>query len=534
MTTTIKVKWGKEEYDVEVEKGSSVEVFKTQMWTITTVPVDKQKFLGFPGGMLKDTDNLDEKIAKLKPGAKVTMMGTAEGKELKQPGEKVIFEEDLTADEKAKILKERKVEILPGGLKNLGNTCYMNSCLQCLAKIKELNDSLKDYVVPGAERDIDAVLTNQLKNTFQQLAAGSAQQDAVTPIQFVMALRQKFPRFAEMQNGGYMQQDADECLRGILQSLSQTLTSDAGNRIDDLFSFNLQSSMKCLENDAEEVSKSEDSQRVLICHLGTQTEPISHIYQGVALSLKEHIEKNSPTLGRNAQYEKAAAVASLPNYLIVQFARFGYKKANEWAGTSDSKVKLVRNIKFSPTLDLYDIATDDLKKQLSKGRLRVKEHEDKVMELEKKKLMEEAKGGSSSSAADAEGDVEMKDAAAAVGVEMIDTGYYDLVGMISHKGRTADGGHYVGWTLARKASKKDDVKDDQWICYDDEDTQQYDWKDITGVTMDLMGGRADTQMAYINIYKKCSVPVDAGQKLGEGEGYAAASGSGDVDMKPAQ
>jgi len=173
-------------------------------------------------------------------------------------------------------------------------------------------------------------------------------------------------------------------LRGILQSLSQTLKSDAGNRIDDLFSFNLQSSMKCLENDAEEVSKSEDSQRVLICHLGTQTEPISHIYQGVALSLKEHIEKNSPTLGRNAQYEKAAAVASLPNYLIVQFARFGYKKANEWAGTSDSKVKLVRNIKFSPTFDLYDIATDDLKKQLSKGRLRVKEHEDKVMELEKK------------------------------------------------------------------------------------------------------------------------------------------------------
>merc|ERR1719182_110763 len=127
----------------------------------------------------------------------------------------------------------------------------MNSCLQCLAKIKELNDSLKDYVVPGAERDIDAVLTNQLKNTFQQLAAGSAQQDAVTPVQFIMALRAKFPRFAEMQNGGYMQQDADECLRGILTSLSSTMSTTGGNRIDELFGFKLRSSMKCLECDEE-------------------------------------------------------------------------------------------------------------------------------------------------------------------------------------------------------------------------------------------------------------------------------------------
>merc|ERR1719174_2078919 len=482
--------------------------------------------------MLKDSDDLDAKVAKLKPGAKITLLGTAEGGELKKPEEKVVFEEDLTADEKARILKEKKIEILPPGIKNLGNTCYMNSCLQCLCNLKEVKNALESYTVPGADdRGLDQVLTNQLKQVTIQLGNST---DALTPVQFVMALRAKFPRFAEQQNGHYMQQDADECLRGILNCMSQSLPTASGNRIDDLFGIKLRSTLKCLECDEEQPSTTEDSQRALICHLGTQTEPISHIYQGVALSLKEHIEKNSPTLGRNAQYEKAAAVASLPNYLIVQFARFGYKKANEWAGTSDSKVKLVRNIKFSPTLDLYDIATDDLKKQLSKGRLRVKEHEDKVMELEKKKLMEEAKGGSSSSAADAEGDVEMKDAAAAVGVEMIDTGYYDLVGMISHKGRTADGGHYVGWTLARKASKKDDVKDDQWICYDDEDTQQYDWKDITGVTMDLMGGRADTQMAYINIYKKCSVPVDAGQKLGEGEGYAAASGSGDVDMKPAQ
>jgi len=461
----------------------------------------------------------------------------------------------LTPEEKAKILKEKKVDIMPPGIKNLGNTCYMNSTVQCLARIKELTSTLDGYSIPGADgRDIDAVLTNQLKTVASQLNGPTT--EAIVPLQFVMALRAKFPMFGEMQNGHYMQQDADECLRGILTSLSSALRTPGGNRIDELFGFKLRSSLKCLECDEEAPTTAEETQRVLICHLGTQIEPISHIYQGVQLSLKEHVEKNSPSLGRNAQYEKSAAIASLPSYLVVQFARFGYKKANNWAGTSDSKVKLVKSCKFSPTFDLYDMATEDLKKQLSKGRLRAKEQEDRKMEEEKKKMLADAKGedgkGASSSsapgAADKDGDVEMKPAST-VGVEEVDTGCYQLVGIVSHKGRTADGGHYVGWTLLRKGNpkeKKEELKEDQWICYDDEDVTQWNWKDITGISMDLMGGRADTQIAYINIYKKVTVSVDAGQSLGDepmagryeeaaaaGSAAAPASGSGDAAMPPA-
>merc|ERR1719181_2368325 len=111
------------------------------------------------------------------------------------------------------------------------------------------------------------------------------------------------------------------------------------------------------------------------------------MYQGVQLSMKEHIEKNSPTLGRNAQYEKSAALSSLPPYLIVQFARFGYKNANDWAGTSASKVKLTKNVKFQSSFDVYDMCTDDLKKTISSARLKAKEQEDAKMEAEKKKMM---------------------------------------------------------------------------------------------------------------------------------------------------
>eukprot|EP00437_Effrenium_voratum_P014573 CAMPEP_0181454574 /NCGR_PEP_ID=MMETSP1110-20121109/30309_1 /TAXON_ID=174948 /ORGANISM="Symbiodinium sp., Strain CCMP421" /LENGTH=516 /DNA_ID=CAMNT_0023578925 /DNA_START=38 /DNA_END=1588 /DNA_ORIENTATION=- len=507
--TQIKLKWNKEEFDVTIEEGSTVEVFKTQVWTLTQVPIDRQKYLGFPGGMLKDSDDLMAKVAKMKPGAKVTLMGTPEGKELKSPEEKTVFEEDLSPEEKAKILKEKKVEIPPAGIKNLGNTCYMNATLQCLHNVPDLKNALDTYQPPTAEaRDIDAVLTSQLRTVNTQLTSTT---ESIVPMQFVMALRQRFPRFAEMQNGGYMQQDADECLRGLLTTLSTTLkgSSEASNRVDELFGYTLKSTLKCLECDEEPPQDSEELSRVMLCHLGTQTEPVSHITQGVQLSLKEHIEKNSPVLGRNAQYEKTSSLASLPPYLIVQFARFGYKGANEWAGTSASKVKLTRKCAFTHTLDIQDCTSEDLKKKLSVGRLRKKDIEDAELERMKKAL--DKRG-----AVDAE-DVEMKpaeeDPSAAVGVEQLDTGYYQLVGIVSHKGRTADGGHYVGWTLHKKADGKD-LKDDQWVLFDDDDVSFVSWKDMTGMSTDLCGGKADTQIAYINIYKKITVPADPGRALG--------------------
>lgn len=37
------------------------------------------------------------------------------------------FVEDMTAEEKARILHEKTGGTLPAGLENLGNTCYMNS-----------------------------------------------------------------------------------------------------------------------------------------------------------------------------------------------------------------------------------------------------------------------------------------------------------------------------------------------------------------------------------------------------------------------
>jgi ubiquitin carboxyl-terminal hydrolase 14 len=53
------------------------------------------------------------------------------------------------------------------------------------------------------------------------------------------------------------------------------------------------------------------------------------------------------------------------------------------------------------------------------------------------------------------------------------------VGIVSHKGRSADGGHYVGWVRQAKADGKD-IKDDKWTLFDDHDVMTYEWKQITG------------------------------------------------------
>ena len=77
------------------------------------------------GKILKDEDDL--KKAGLTSGMTIMMMGTAEGKSLKEPEKPVKFFEDMTAAEKARALNQALAIVVPPGLENLGNTCYMAS-----------------------------------------------------------------------------------------------------------------------------------------------------------------------------------------------------------------------------------------------------------------------------------------------------------------------------------------------------------------------------------------------------------------------
>mmetsp|Transcript_83904 Transcript_83904/g.115850 ORF Transcript_83904/g.115850 Transcript_83904/m.115850 type:complete len:96 (+) Transcript_83904:14-301(+) len=90
----INVKWGKELFkDVDVNTEEDVETFKTQIYCLSNVPVDKMKIM-IKGKILKDADDL--KKFGIKEGMTFMMMGTAEDKGLKEPEKPIVFLEDMT------------------------------------------------------------------------------------------------------------------------------------------------------------------------------------------------------------------------------------------------------------------------------------------------------------------------------------------------------------------------------------------------------------------------------------------------------
>ena len=79
---------------------------------------------------------------------------------LPTPKTKTIFIEDLPPEEAAKVSAE------PSGLMNLGNTCYLNSVVQCLRRVEPLRDSLKLY---NGGNNASAMVLKAMDDTFNNL-----------------------------------------------------------------------------------------------------------------------------------------------------------------------------------------------------------------------------------------------------------------------------------------------------------------------------------------------------------------------------
>uniref|UniRef100_A0A0C9S559 Ubiquitin carboxyl-terminal hydrolase n=1 Tax=Wollemia nobilis TaxID=56998 RepID=A0A0C9S559_9CONI len=427
---TVSVKWQKEVFPaVEIDTSQPPLVFKCQLYGLTGVPPERQKIM-VKGGLLKD--DADWNTLGLKEGQRLMMMGTAD-EVVKAPENGPVFVEDLPEEEQVATVGHT------AGLFNLGNTCYMNSTIQCLHSVPELKSALQKYTYSGRSNDLDPsshLLTVATRDLFGELDRSVR---PVAPMQFWMVLRKKYPQFGQQHNGSFMQQDAEECWTQIIYTLSQSLKSpesrDNVEAVKALFGIELVSKVRCGES-GEESSETE-SVYSLKCHISHE---VNHLHDGLKQGLKSELEKVSPALGRTAVYLKESRVNSLPSYLTVQFVRFFWKRE------SNQKAKILRKVDYPLELDIFDFCSDELREKLKEPRQILRDQESVKFGL-KSKDKNVGTSNAEVSNTNSSSDTNAADSKQGMDTDKKEqlTGIYDLVAVLTHKGRSADSGHYVGW-----------------------------------------------------------------------------------------
>ena len=81
-------------------------------------------------------------------------------------------------------------------------------------------------------------------------------------------------------------------------------------------------SLKCDEAADEASTSTTESFYKIPCHI---SQSVNHLQDSLKESLNEKIEKNSPSLNRQAMYTKSSLVDRLPKYLTMNFVRFFWK-----------------------------------------------------------------------------------------------------------------------------------------------------------------------------------------------------------------
>lgn len=538
-------------YDVEVDTTSTGEVLKYQLFSLTGVEPERQKIL-VKGGQLKDDADMSK--LGLKPGQVIMMMGTPGegGGAIVRPTEKIKFLEDMTDAEAA-----QQAGATPAGLINLGNTCYLNATLQALRSIPELQDALAkhQHTSMGDVPQLD--ITNQLKNLFKDM---SETQEGLSPFPFLNALRMTFPQFAERskKGPGFAQQDAEEAWSQIVSQLRRKLkwkdasegdVAEAASFVDRYMAGEFTSTLECDDPAAREAGEqptvSSEQFLKLNCHIGNQT---GHLRDGLIDGLTEKIEKRSEVLGRDVTYTKTSKISRLPKYLTVHFVRFFWKRDVQ------KKAKIMRKVTFPHELDAVEFCTDELKKALIPVRDKVREvrkDEEDIERTRKRRKKnppldsgeapsEKKEGGKKDDkkpAASADGDVEMgetfktdaefeaeKDAALLAAKKelnaLIDpelrkdpganqSGIYELRGVVTHQGASADSGHYTAYV--KKTGPKDPVtgkvgeEDGKWWWFNDDKVSE-----VTADKIDALAGGGESHSALILLYKAIPLPTAEG------------------------
>lgn len=544
---------------------------KGVLYSLTRVEPERQSLL-IKGGKLKDDTDLTKLNAK--PGQVFIMTGlpSEDAPDVVAPVQKK-FIEDMTEAELAK-----QEGATPAGLQNLGNTCYLNSTLQVLKSMPEMQQellayretsgglggglqSLAQFGLGGLGASSD--LVGSLRDLYKQM---SETQEGFPPLVFLNALRTAYPQFAQKSRTGqgYAQQDAEEAWSQIVHQIRDSL-KNSGNTdaaaslgfVEQYMQGTFRTSLAppVEVGDQEETKTGTESFLKLNCHIENST---NHLREGILAGMKEEIEKRSEVLGRDATYTKTSQISRLPKYLTVHFVRFF------WRRDINKKTKILKKVTFPDELDVVEFCTEDLRKRLipvrdkvrdvrkdeqdmerarKRQKLAHKQEEDrkhdaaqavesapiaKLREVqekkEKKKNDEPENNDLDVYKTDAEYEAEKLATLTAARKALFNaidpdlladegankSGVYELCGVVTHQGASADSGHYTSF-VKKEGKTIDDPKapggkqkeeDGKWWWFNDDKVTEVDQERI----MALSGG-GESASALILLYRAIDLPT---------------------------
>ena len=432
VTYIANISWGKQKIELEFDPSLGYDTFQAQIQSFTNVPPNRQKILGIKGSIHCNT-NLESIVNE--GTIKLMLIGTP----------LTSLNKSLSEAEANKSPENIENDIInpPKGLKNLGNTCYLNSALQLLNIIQELPFFLKEYLASSPTSVLEASLQTLFDN-LNKPASGNQTDlstQSIAPVRFVNQFRRENIQFDDKDDHGiHIQQDAQEALTILFQKWQQVLTS----KYKYLISGELEKHV--------EHSKRMELFTILSCPVLLGIESLEG---SIECLLKEEVQ-NSNTAVPNL---KQLSFNTLPSYMFIHFVRFAWKKDTK------NKVKSLKQVKFPLRLDMYSFCSETLQNKINNTR--------KSLENIPKK----GKNQTSDKKLDLnynEGNI---------------TGLYELCGIISHKGSSANCGHYISWIK----------KSDKWFVIDDDNSDEVSEKQI----LDLAGSGSG-HIAYVLMYRTTS------------------------------
>jgi ubiquitin carboxyl-terminal hydrolase 14 len=315
----------------------------------------------------------------------------------------------------------------------------------------------------------------------------------------------------------------------------------------------------------EEAQIGTDTFRDLKCNISAET---NHLREGLSIGLNEQMEKHSETLGRNAVYKKTSRISRLPKYLPIHLMRFLWRRDTGKKAKILRKVSFQHEIdlleyctdelraKLVPVRDrVREVRKEieDAERQKKRQKRRRQDIEDeahgdskiakdepfqkraqKEKERETKatgpaseaELAKDKKGGDTTMGGteevfktDAEIDEERaqsirnakKDLLAAVHPDMTkdstanQTGLYELRGLVTHQGSSADSGHYTAYV--KKTALPGQVEDGKWWWFNDDKVQEVDSEKI-----ETLSGGGESHSALILLYRAVELPKESETK----------------------